>query len=196
MVLFFSKRQPDGARALPFLPRGFRVDVQAETGHPFLVPEIILNDSYEIAFYKMWSGKPLDQADRTALHLQAEEPDNQDPYGDRIDAPDRLKQARDLEYVGRFEEAAMIYERLGLRDEARRVRIEPKNRVLKTIQVDLNRLLDQIRTEGLLFVYRCPNCGASVESGDTRPGTLQTCAHCGTGFETLAVADFIRRAMS
>jgi len=194
IVLFFSKR--GGARAMNFLPSGFKVAVRKDMNHPYLVPSLTLRDPYEIAFYKMWTGEPISPEGRTTLQLQPGESDTADMYGARIDFSRSLKRARDLEYVGRLEEAAVVYETLGLREEARKARLDARTHIVKTVQVDLNRLLDQVRAEGLVLGYHCPSCGSTSEiSGDTTTNTLRACAFCGRSFETMAVTEFLRQSL-
>lgn len=64
--------------------------------------------------------------------------------------------------------------------------------VLKCMH-DLNALLKQIRDGGIVVVYRCPHCQAPLKIGkDTKTESLRACEHCGSGIETVELADFLR----
>jgi DNA-directed RNA polymerase subunit RPC12/RpoP len=67
--------------------------------------------------------------------------------------------------------------------------------VLRTL--DLNELIRQVREEGIVVVYRCPNCGGKLKiSKDTNVEALKVCEHCGSEIETVDLADSLRTALS
>jgi len=111
----------------------------------------------------------------------------------------RLKVAQNLIRVGNFEAAARIYEKLGLYDEAGKVRASYREiKIKKTeITVDLNKLVQQIRESGIVLVYSCPNCGGKLQiSKETTVGSLKVCPYCGSELEVMKLADFLKTALS
>jgi DNA-directed RNA polymerase subunit RPC12/RpoP len=69
--------------------------------------------------------------------------------------------------------------------------------VVRTVTIDLNTLLKQIKNGGIVAVYRCPYCGANlkVDKGTTRK-SLRKCTHCGSEIEAMALADFLKSTLS
>jgi DNA-directed RNA polymerase subunit RPC12/RpoP len=108
--------------------------------------------------------------------------------------------ARNLEKCGRPLDAADIYERnLKLYDKARALREMAKHVIVKQtdIRVDLNKLLQQLKDGGIVVLYRCPNCNATLKiNKDTSVESLRTCEHCGSEIGTMNLADFLKTALS
>jgi len=110
-----------------------------------------------------------------------------------------LKQAENLERAGRRQEAARIYERFGMYDEARKLRDREREVIVRKtdISVNLNALLQQVKDGGIVVVYRCPNCGGKLKvSKGTSVESLKVCEHCGSEIEALDLADFLKTALS
>jgi DNA-directed RNA polymerase subunit RPC12/RpoP len=106
-----------------------------------------------------------------------------------------LEQAREFERAFRLEDAALVYEKYGMIDEAGHVR--RKGLTTKTIQVDLNTLLEQMRSGGLVAEYKCPSCGGGIEvKGDSNTEGLRFCSYCGSRIETVGLADFLTKLLS
>lgn len=105
--------------------------------------------------------------------------------------------ATKAEIAGRYEEAATIWEKLGNHEKAGKARDKAKSQTIKHINVDMNSLLDQLRAGGLVSVYKCPNCGASIKiSGTTSVNKLSTCEYCGTVLQTDDIVKFIQDILS
>jgi hypothetical protein len=108
-------------------------------------------------------------------------------------------QAQNLEKAGRFEEAALVYDKYGMFEESEKLRRKEKEVAVKqtALIVDLNRLLQQVKDGGIFAVYRCPNCNGKLEVGrETTVNSLRTCQYCGTEIEALDLADFLKTALS
>lgn len=76
-----------------------------------------------------------------------------------------LHDAKQLETAGRFEDAAQKYEMIQMYKEAGRVRARSVPTIRTDISLDVNKLLDQVRNEGIDVVYRCPHCGGKLKIG-------------------------------
>ena len=107
------------------------------------------------------------------------------------------KMAKDLEKAGRHEDAGKLFEEFGMIDAAGAVRKKGKAQVVTNISVDLNELLDKLRSGGLVSVYKCPNCGGNIKiSGTTSSQKLSKCEYCGTVLQTDDLVNFIRDILS
>jgi len=109
------------------------------------------------------------------------------------------KKAQTFLKVRRFDEAARVFEHLGMYEEAGKARAEDKHISIKKteVTVNLNSLLKQIKNGGLVVVYRCPNCGAPLKvSKESNMQSIRTCKHCNSEIESMDVADFLRIALS
>jgi DNA-directed RNA polymerase subunit RPC12/RpoP len=105
--------------------------------------------------------------------------------------------AADLERAGRYEEAAAMFDYFELTAEAGHMRKKDKVQVVKNISIDLNQLLDRLKTGGLVSVYKCPNCSASIKiSGTTSVQKLSKCEYCGTVLQTDDLVKFIQDILS
>jgi hypothetical protein len=103
------------------------------------------------------------------------------------------KVAKDLEKAGRHEDAGKLFEEFGMIDAAGTVRKKGKAQVVTNISVDLNQLLEKLKSGGLVSVYKCPNCGGSIKiSGTTSTQKLSKCEYCGTVLQTDDLVNFIR----
>lgn len=97
--------------------------------------------------------------------------------------------AKNLETARRYEDAARAYESVELWQEAGRVRDKKSARTVKHVTVNLNDLIERLRTGGLSVPYKCTGCGATITVGkDTNPEALKFCSYCGSAMniETLA----------
>jgi len=102
-------------------------------------------------------------------------------------------EAERLRAAGRLDDAAAEYERLGLLEEAGRLREQARTQIVKNINVDVNQLLDQVRREGLVLAYKCPSCGGRLKiSGDTGASSLRVCSHCGNTLDVKSIEDFLK----
>ncbi len=108
-------------------------------------------------------------------------------------------QAQNLEKAGRFEEAALVYDKYGMFEESKKLRRKEKEVTVKQtgVTVDLNRLLQQVKDGGIVAVYRCPHCLERFKvDGETTLSSLKTCQYCGTKIEALDLVDFLKTALS
>jgi len=102
--------------------------------------------------------------------------------------------AKNLEKAARYEEAAKIYEELGMFDEAGRQRRKEKE--IRVVTVDLNVIIDQLKETGLTVAYRCPSCGAFIKiKGDTKPDSLSSCEYCGAMIDRIDLANFLKSVL-
>lgn len=98
-----------------------------------------------------------------------------------------------LERVGRYEEAAQLYETLDMPEKAAEMRRKKREIVV----LDLNALIRQLGERGFTITYHCAYCGAPLSiSGETKAETIQHCSHCGSRIETIDVANFIKKYLS
>ena len=77
------------------------------------------------------------------------------------------------------------------------MRKKDKVQIVKNISIDLNQLLDKLKTGGLMTVYKCPNCSANIKiSGTTSVQKLSKCEYCGTILQTDDLVKFIQDILS
>lgn len=114
---------------------------------------------------------------------------------DRYQTQQHLEQAQRFERSGRFEDAAKEYENAGAWDEAGRVRREGKAQVVKTVNVDLNRLMEDLRRGGLALNYRCHSCGGGITIGTGGMDPPKYCPYCGIMIDTKTMSDLLRTAL-
>jgi DNA-directed RNA polymerase subunit RPC12/RpoP len=118
-----------------------------------------------------------------------------------------LENAKLAEKAGRYEDAAAdyeslasIYESLKLYDKAREFRgiaRRLKGKGKQVIVVDLNRLIQQVKEDGIVAIYRCPRCGGKLEiDKGTSVESLKVCKYCGSAIEAMDLADFLRTTLS
>ena len=98
---------------------------------------------------------------------------------------------QNFEKATRYEDVAKLYEELELWEDAGRVRRLAMTS--RTVSVDLNALIRQLREGGVTSAYACPRCGASMKiSGDTSADALGFCDYRGTAFQVQDLATFLR----
>jgi len=103
---------------------------------------------------------------------------------------DSVIAAANMERAGNYDQAIAAYEGLGLYDEAGRARA--KRSIKKTVTVDLNELVNQLRYGGLVINYRCPSCGASITiDAKSDANGLKYCGYCGTAIDMQVLNDLL-----
>ena len=108
----------------------------------------------------------------------------------------QLKHAKNLVAAERFEDAATIYESLGMWKDAGDVRRTGKRTVVTQVQVDVNSLIDQMRRGGLTSSYTCPACHSPIQiTAQTDVGSLRHCQHCGSVIQTTDLVEFLSRVV-
>ena len=111
-------------------------------------------------------------------------------YASDIQAADAKKRA------GRYEEAALIYEKWNMVDEAGVARRGAKTQYVRQVSVDLNHILEQIRKDGLSIPYKCISCGSSLRiDASTKSSALSTCGHCGSTYDRGQLTEFLSKIL-
>jgi DNA-directed RNA polymerase subunit RPC12/RpoP len=111
----------------------------------------------------------------------------------------RLALAQNLEKCGRTVDAAKVFEELRMYDKARELREKERHIIIKKtdVSININALLQQIKDNGLVAIYRCPHCGGKLKiDKNASMDKLRVCEHCGSEIETMDLADFLRTALS
>lgn len=104
--------------------------------------------------------------------------------------------AKNLCTARRYEDAATIYESLELWKEAGDARERKGARTVKHVNVNLNDLIDKLRSGGLSVPYKCSSCGASiVVDRNTSPDGLKFCSYCGSSINTDALLSLLQDAL-
>ncbi|HYM40083.1 MAG TPA: hypothetical protein VEY12_08080 [Thermoplasmata archaeon] len=89
-------------------------------------------------------------------------------------------QAEHFVLAERHEDAARLFEAVGMWKEAGDTRRLGARQVVTQIHVDVNDLVAQLRAMGVTATYTCPACHSPLEiTPDTKPDALAKCAHCG-----------------
>jgi hypothetical protein len=125
----------------------------------------------------------------------AEEPSSTD--FDRILEGSRdelMRRAENLLIAERHEEAARIYEHLGMWKEAGDVRRRARQQLVTHVKLDLNDLIEKMKQGGLATNYSCPSCGGAIHiTGQTHTSSLAHCKYCGASLRTTDVAELLSR---
>ncbi len=96
----------------------------------------------------------------------------------------------------RHEDAARIYEGLGMFREAGEVRRAGRRQVTTQVHVDVNSLIEQIRKAGISTDYTCPACGGHIRiAPDTSLARLTSCEFCGSVIQTTDLVDFLTKVV-
>jgi hypothetical protein len=106
-----------------------------------------------------------------------------------------LMRARNLEASYRLDEAAYMYERLDMYEDAGRCRRMKKEDVSKHVHVNVNDLFEKLQKQGTALPYLCPRCHGMVDI-DGGSNRHTRCPYCGASidFDTLrkAAGDLLR----
>lgn len=107
-----------------------------------------------------------------------------------------LASAINMVNAERHEDAARIYEGLGMFKEAGEVRRAGRRQVTTQVHVDVNSLIDQIRKAGISTDYACPACGGHIRiAPDTSVAKLTSCEFCGSVIQTTDLVDFLTKVV-
>ncbi len=80
----------------------------------------------------------------------------------------------------RHEDAARLYEAIGMWKEAGDTRRLKARQVVTQVHVDVNDLIAQLRAMGVTATYTCPACRSPFQiTSDTKADALAKCAYCG-----------------
>ncbi len=89
-------------------------------------------------------------------------------------------QAQNFVLAERHEDAARLYEAIGMWKEAGDVRRLKARQVVTQVHVNVNDLITQLRAMGLTATYTCPACHSPIEiTAETKADTLTKCTYCG-----------------
>lgn len=90
-------------------------------------------------------------------------------------------QAEHFVLAERHEDAARLYENIGLWREAGETRRLAQRQVVTQVHINVNDLVEQLHRMGLSASYTCPVCRSPFTiTGDTSPDALVKCAYCGS----------------
>ncbi|MCU0799060.1 MAG: hypothetical protein MUC62_05255 [Candidatus Thermoplasmatota archaeon] len=101
----------------------------------------------------------------------------------------KTEQANNLFKAARYEDAALLFEQVGMWEEAGRARRKAKETVSKHIHVNANDLFSQIKREGLAIPYKCPNCAGVLKVTGDRQFTI--CPYCGSDIDLKTLSNLI-----
>ena len=108
----------------------------------------------------------------------------------------QLQHAQNLLEAERSEDAAKIYEDLGMWKEAGEARRHGKRHVVTQVQVDVNSLIDQVRKGGLTTTYSCPACHSPIQiDANVDVRTLKHCQYCGSTIQSTDLVEFLSRVV-
>jgi DNA-directed RNA polymerase subunit RPC12/RpoP len=64
------------------------------------------------------------------------------------------------------------------------------------VSVNLNDLIEKLRSGGLSVPYKCGSCGASIViDSSTKADGLKFCSYCGSALDTDSITGIIRDAL-
>ena len=107
-----------------------------------------------------------------------------------------MTQAKNYEVAKRHEDAAKLYESIGLWKLAGDAREKKSSTTVRQVSVNLNELISQLRAGGLNLPYKCSGCGATITVGkDTNPEALKFCSYCGSAMNIEMLANMLRDAL-
>lgn len=107
-----------------------------------------------------------------------------------------LGHAINLINAERHEDAARIYESLGMWREAGEARRVGRRQVTTQVHVDVNNLIEHVRKGGLATTYTCPACKSPIQiTNDTSASSLKTCQYCGSAIQTTDLAEFLSKVV-
>lgn len=104
--------------------------------------------------------------------------------------------AKNFELARRYEDAALKYESIAMWKEAGQVREKKSARTVKHVNVNLNDLIDKLRSGGLSVPYKCGGCGASIViDRNASPDALKFCSYCGSAINTDLLLTLLQDAL-
>ncbi len=108
----------------------------------------------------------------------------------------QLAHAKNLTDAARHEDAARIYESLGMWKEAGETRRMGLRQTVTQVHINLNDLIEQLRRAGLSANYTCPVCKSPYKiSGETPPDSLRSCQYCGSVIQPTDLVDTIAKVV-
>jgi uncharacterized protein with PIN domain len=108
-----------------------------------------------------------------------------------------FEKAQAYEKVCNHEEAANNFELAGLPHLAIRSRMANRTHYVRQVTVDINQLLEFLRSSNYVIPYRCPTCGATLKFDAARDSShFLKCEYCGSELMAADVDKLIRSLMS
>jgi hypothetical protein len=108
-----------------------------------------------------------------------------------------VNEAHRAERSGRYDDAAMSYEKLNLLDKAKSLRERNRVSTVRQVNVNINSLIEQLRMGGLTIPYRCQGCGATITiDSKTGDGGMRYCSYCGSAIDTELLGHMIQQALN
>lgn len=105
-------------------------------------------------------------------------------------------QAEHFVLAERHEDAAQLYERIGMWKEAGQTRRLKQRQVITQVNVDLNELITQLRGLGLTATYTCPACLSPIKiTAETKPDALAKCRYCGVVIRPTDLVDALMKVV-
>ncbi len=120
-------------------------------------------------------------------------------YQLRADAAQRAVkiQAEHFVLAERLEDAARLYESIGMWKEAGETRRMKGRSVVTQVQINVNDLIAQLRALGLTATYTCPACHSPMAiTPDATPAALAQCSHCGAVTRPTDIIEAIRKVVA
>ena len=95
------------------------------------------------------------------------------------------------EMTGRYEDAAIEYEKLGMAEKA----AETRRRIKKTAppNLNINELVRQLAARGQTLTYFCCHCGTPLEVGAKHEEVLKSCPNCKYDLAIIDLAKLINQ---
>ncbi len=107
-----------------------------------------------------------------------------------------VTQAKNLQLARRHEDAARLYEKIGMWREAGLVRDKTSSTTIRHVSVDVNDLIDKLREGGLSIPYKCRTCGATITiDGGSSAGRLYKCQYCGSSTDIETLTNLLQGAL-
>jgi len=104
--------------------------------------------------------------------------------------------AKNLETAKRYEDAAKVYESIEMWKEAGLLREKKTSRTVKHVTVNLNDLIEKLRSGGLSIPFKCNSCGASIVlDRNSNAEGLKFCSYCGSAIDTDSIVSILKDAL-
>ena len=105
-------------------------------------------------------------------------------------------QAQNYVLAERHEDAARLYESIGMWKEAGETRRLKARQVVTQVHVNVNDLVSQLRAMGVSATYTCPACHSPIEiTPDTNVDALAKCRYCGAVIRPTDLVDAITKVV-
>ncbi len=96
----------------------------------------------------------------------------------------------------RYDDAAALYEKLGMWQEAGDMRLRARQQYVTHVQINMSELMEQLHRMGLSASYTCPQCRSPMRiTGETRAEALTTCRNCGSTIRQTDILDAVMKVV-